>query len=85
MKDMFLGETMEFWCRLRAAMRKANINTVQELEAKLGVLSQGFSVHGMQSQGSLNWAVVQGNEVLCWCGTRDRAERIALDLAKANE
>jgi hypothetical protein len=85
MKDMFLGETMEFWCRLRAAMRKANINTVQELESKLGVLSQGFSVQGMQSQEPLNWAVTQGDHVVCWCGTRDRAERIALDLAKANE
>jgi hypothetical protein len=81
MKDMFLGETMEFWCRLRAAMRKANINTVRELEAKLGVLSQDFSVELRE----IGWAVVQGDEVLCWCGTRDRAERIALDLAKANE
>lgn len=85
MKDMLLGETMEFWCRLRAAMRKANINSVEELEAKLGVLSQDFKVEGMQSQVPLNWAVVQGDQVVCWCGNRARAEQIALDLAKAAE
>jgi hypothetical protein len=84
MKDMLLGETMEFWCRLRAAMRKAKITTVRELEIKLGV-SQPFIVRGMQSQEPLNWAVVQSDQILCWCGSPEMAQRIASDLAKVDE
>jgi hypothetical protein len=83
MKDMFLGETMEFWCRLRAAMRKANINTPLELERRLNVNPPNFEVEYVPCLDSYTVTDNRINKILCHCSSREDAKKIAEGLDKA--
>lgn len=82
--EMFLGETVEFWIRVRAAMRKANISTPADLEDRLQVTPPIYDV--VERDG--RWEIVArrpkfGQEVTVgWGASKDDAKMIAFMLAK---
>lgn len=77
--EMFLGETSEFWIRVRAAMQKARIRTPDELADRLGVSPP---IYHVEEDGD-RWIVIAqqrgqvGGAVIGWGRTREGAERIA--------
>jgi len=83
----FMGETFKFWCGVRAAMRKAKIDTPEQLEAVLGVSRPSYIVHPEIRTGSVGpiYSVVElrpNRRVVCQTTSRDDAERVHMALAE---
>lgn len=82
--EKFLGEPVEFWCKVRAAMRKANIDTASELEARLGVCPPIYET----VQDGEFWKILSRQptygppRVMGWSTHKLEADEIAQALAK---
>ena len=82
--EKFLGETMDFWIKVRAALRKAEIETIEELEARLGVTPPIYEVD--YDHESDCWEIVSrqpqfiNRRVVGWTNSKVDACHICLAL-----